>query len=276
MLRGHRQIWMPPLKELHYFDRVLRYFSANTLAADRLLERLLSRAPHNREFRRVCRAHIEQAVALRNWPLLRWYLRYYFGGPDDKWYLSLFGQGIGKVCGEITPAYAMLDQNDVARVYQLLPRAKIIFLLRNPIERAWSHIRFEWTEGRFSGINDPARIRKLIEHPGFTLRGDYLRTLEIWESNFPRAQLFVGFFDDIIAQPAQLLGEVFNFLGVEGDSIPAAGRTGRVNASRELEMPTEVHRYLATKYLPDLEKLSERFGGHVERWRNEAATVATR
>jgi hypothetical protein len=278
MLRTHPRIWMPPLKELHYFDRLLRYFSANTLAADHLFERFLSRAPHNREFRRLCRAQLGQAFSMRNWPLFRWYLRYYLGGRDDKWYLSLFGEGHGRVRGEITPAYAMLEPDDVTRVHRLLPQAKIIFLLRNPIERAWSHIRFECMEGRFSGINDPAQIRQLIEHPGLTLRGDYLRTLDIWESKFPRAQIFTGFFDDIVAQPAQLLGKIYTFLEVEEDcrAILNANRQRKINASDPREMPDTVRQYLARKYLPDLERLSARFGGHAERWRAEATALISR
>src|SRR5438552_5633502 len=128
MLRAHPRIWMPPLKELHYFDRSLRYPSANLLTADGIFERLFGRAPHNREFRQNCRAQLGCAIRLRNWPLLQWYIRYYFGARDDQWYLSLFLEGNGRLRGEITPAYAMLDKHDVAHVQRLLPKLKIIFL----------------------------------------------------------------------------------------------------------------------------------------------------
>lgn len=264
---------MAPLKELHYFDRSLRYLSPSILAADRLLERLLGRAPHNREFRRSCRLQMARAIRQRDWPLLRWYARYYFGGRNDEWYLSLFEKSGERVRGEITPAYSMLDQEDVVRVRRLLPDGKIIFLLRNPIERAWSHIRFESMQGRFNGIEDFAQVRQLIEHPGFTLRGDYLRTLDYWASEFPPAQMFIGFFDDIIAQPKHLLDEILHFLGLESGTLSAAP-TRKVNASRNVEMPADVRQYLARKYLPDLEKLSARFGGHAERWRIAAARDA--
>lgn len=273
MLRMHPRVWLTPLKELHYFDRSLRYASANLLAADRLFDRLFNRAPHNREFRRSCRAQLGRAIAQRDWPLAHWYARYYLGGRDDNWYLSLFSEGRGKVRGEITPAYSMLDAQDVGRVQRLLPDARIIFLLRNPIERAWSHIRFEWMEGRFAGINNAAQIRELIEHPGLTIRGDYLRTLAIWESKFPRDQIFVGFYDDIVEQPAHLLLRIFGFLGLEAQS-QGNGRTIRhhtkVHASKELAIPPEIRVYLARKYLQDLEQLTLRFGGHAQRWHADA------
>ncbi|MGI9114423.1 MAG: hypothetical protein DLM52_07280 [Chthoniobacterales bacterium] len=274
MLRAHPQIWTAPLKELHYFDRSLRYFSANTLAADRLFERLFSQARHNLEFRRDCRVQIARALHLRDWRLLRWTLRYYLGPRHDQWYLSLFGAGAGQVRGEITPAYAMLERHDVARVHRLLANAKIIFLLRNPIDRAWSHLRFEWMQGRFRAVDDIAQVRALLEHPGVTLRNDYLRTLRTWESAFPREQIFVGFYDDIVARPDVLLRDVFTFLEVE-ESVARTNKTV-VLPSKKLPMPPEIRRYLTEKYLPAIEKLAMRFGGHAERWRAEASTIAGR
>lgn len=275
MLRAHPRIWMPPRKELHYFDRSPAYLTPNLLATDSLIERLLSRAPHNCAFRRRCWTHLRYAFGRRDWPRLRWDLRYYLGSYGDEWYLSLFKEGAGRVRGEITPAYALLDGEDVARIAHLLPRVKIIFLLRNPIERAWSQIRFEWTRGRFAGIDDLARVREFIDDPFQSLRSDYLRTLDIWEARFPREQMLVGFFDDITARPAELLNEVLGFLGVEpnGSGLRESKLRQKVHTSKEADMPHEVRVHLAAKYLPDLEKLSARFGGHAERWRAEAAAL---
>jgi len=276
MLRAHPQIWMPPKKELHYFDRSPAYPSPNLLATDRVLVRLLSLAPHDCDFRQRCFAHLRYALTQRDWLRLRWNLRYYFGHYGDEWYLSLFAAGAGRVRGEITPAYAILDPADVARVHRLLPRAKIIFLLRDPIERAWSQIRFEWTRGRFTAIDDLASIREFIDAPFQTLRSDYLRTLGIWEAQFPREQMFIGFFDDIAARPSELLTRVLSFLGVESDGggVRKAELAKKVHISNEAKMPREARRYLAGKYLHDLEQLAARFGGHAERWLEEAAREA--
>lgn len=270
VLHAEPRIWMAPKKELHYFDRALRYPSTSILATDRFLDRLLSRARHNRQFRDRCRTDVRNAISRRDWKLLRWFLRYYCGTCDDAWYLSLFHQGSGRVCGEITPAYAILDREDVARIHRLLPSLKIIFLLRNPIDRAWSRIRFGWTQGELAALDDFAQIRAVIDRPGSKLRGDYLRTLDIWESYFPHEQVFIGFFDDIVEQPAKLLRDVLSFLGLDPGSAPEARLRRNVGKSRESEMPLPVRRYLTEKYLPDLEKLSARFGGHAERWRADA------
>jgi hypothetical protein len=268
-LRRHPRIWMPPAKELHYFDRALHYPSPSFLATTRLRDRLRGKTAHDRQFRRMAWAQIRQALLRREWRTLRWNLRYFLGDCDDCWYASLFAQGQGAVCGEITPSYSILESADVARVRALVPQVKILFLIRNPIERAWSQLRFEWTRGRLPETADLAEIRAFLDDPAQILRSDYTRTLDTWEAHFPRAQIFTGFYDDIAACPDRLLAKVLDFLGLE--PIPAQGE--RVNVSIERPMPREIARQLAEKYLGELQRLSSRLGGHAETWRREAECV---
>jgi hypothetical protein len=214
-------------------------------------------------------SQIRLAAARRNWRTLRWNLRYYLGNCDDRWYLSLFEPGSGALCGEITPSYSILNHEDVARVRALLPQVKILFLVRNPIERAWSQVRFEWTRGRFQGIDDPAKVSAFLEAPEQSLRSDYTRTLDTWRAHFPGGQVFIGFYDDIAARPDALLGEVCAFLNLE----PCRAENERVNASKEKSMPPEVARQLAGKYLGELRQLAERLGSHAQTWLREAEAI---
>ena len=52
--------------------------------------------------------------------------------------LRLFKPGRGRVKGEMTSDYAVLEKEVIARVHELMPDAKIIFMMRNPVERPWS------------------------------------------------------------------------------------------------------------------------------------------
>ena len=45
------------------------------------------------------------------------------------------------ITGDITPSYSILEDKDVARMHATVPNAKIIFLMRNPFDRAWSNFR---------------------------------------------------------------------------------------------------------------------------------------
>lgn len=276
-LRQHPGIWMPPYKELHWFDRSLRYPSPSYLSSPRLATRLLGKEQHNAEFRRLFVHNLASSFRHAQWMDLRWQLRHFFGSYDDRWYCSLFEAGAGKVRGEITPSYSILDGNDVRAIHSVLPELRLIFMMRNPIDRAWSHVRFDWTTGRFAGIDSMERIKAFIDSPNQSLRGDYLRTLDTWKAYFPPEQFFVGFYDDVMGNPAELLADLHRFLGVS----PRAYETGdRVNekifSSREKRIPEELLRYLAEKYRPAIEQLSERFGGHASSWLGETDQILNR
>jgi hypothetical protein len=264
-LARHPGVWMPPVKELHYFDRSRAYPSPSYLAEPKPLRRLASRS-HREWTVRGLRAALPPALGAGDWSRVVWTLRYYFGTYDDDWYRSLFPVRGDVISGEITPGYAILSAEDVGRIHSMFPAAKIIFLVRNPIDRAWSQARFRWTMGSFDAIADAERVRQFLDAPIQDLRGDYLRTLDTWEAAFSKAQVFVGFYDDIRLNPMGLLSEVFDFLGI--DALPArhAGLVERVNVSRRLEMPEEIRRFLAHKYYEDIQRLSRRFGGHADRW----------
>jgi hypothetical protein len=134
---------MPPVKELHYFDRSPSYSSDNFLASDHFIARCFGAQSHNREFRLKCRRLFRRWLRQRSWETFRWSLRFSFGRVDDEWYRSLFENAPVAIRGEITPSYTMLNEDDVARVQQFEPELKILLLLRNPIDRAWSQIRFD-------------------------------------------------------------------------------------------------------------------------------------
>lgn len=273
-LRQHPDIWVPPYKELHYFDRSTRYPSPSYLSSPRVVTRLTSKERHNVEFRRLFIHNLASSVRHARWSDLRWQLRHFFGYYDDHWYVSLFREGAGKVKGEITPSYSILEDTDVKAIRGTLPSLKIIFIMRNPIDRAWSHVRFDWTTGRFANIDSMEAITAFIESPNQSLRSDYIRTIDIWAKYFPPEQLFVGFYDDVIGNPAGLLDDLHRFLGVSPRTYETAGKvTEKIFTSNEKRIPAELLRYLAERYRPDIEQLSRQFGGHAASWLAETDRI---
>ena len=55
-----------------------------------------------------------------------------------QWYRALFDVADDRLHGDITPAYGILPQSLIAEVFCELPDVRLIYLIRNPIERAWS------------------------------------------------------------------------------------------------------------------------------------------
>jgi Sulfotransferase family len=134
-LQLHPDVWMPRNRELHYFDDRINE-PKNPIS--RLYGKMTGKGHVHRRWRRQVRGRLRSHSNRLPGQDLLWDLRYYTGAPGDRWYASLFEPGRGKMKGEITPAYSTLRLDDVAYVHDLVPEAKIIFMMRNPIERAWS------------------------------------------------------------------------------------------------------------------------------------------
>ena len=151
---------------------------------------------------------------------------------DLGWYLDHFRAGRGVVKGEASPSYAILPPERIGLVRELLPDAKLVFLMRDPVARAWSHARhnFCYREACFADCRldfedvPDSLWREAFRHEWLLASGDYLGQLRRWLDVFPREQFLVGFYESITAEPAELLRRVFGFLGVDStldlDSFP--------------------------------------------------------
>ena len=274
ILNQHPNIWMPPIKELHYFDRSLDYPSPSVLADDRFIDRLFGTGKHHASFRKLFIQSIGKSILIpQKWGDMRWKLRYFLGTYNDNWYLSLFDIRKKATLGEITPAYSILSRKDIQHISELFPELKVIYLIRNPVDRAWSGIRYRWSKGTLD-INNLEEVIRIIESPSQAYRSDYFRTIQNWSACFPKKQILICFFDDIVTQPQQLIKKILTFLNVD-PTIPTPNNklNVKVNASREKHIPEMVNRYLAKKYYPEVMKLVPLVSGYSEMWLREIELI---
>jgi hypothetical protein len=121
------------------------------------------------------------------------------------------------------------------RAHRLLPEVKLVALLRNPVERAFSHYQHEVRDGRESLSFPEALAReaerlageeeRLEREPGYysyshhrysyTRRGLYLEQLRRWTQWYPRAQLLVLQSEWLFRDPAAASAAVYRFLGLK-------------------------------------------------------------
>ena len=268
-LREHPEICLAPTKELDYFinrNRGVWKLCRYPLWWHYLRKRLLSR------------------LLRQSWADTAWHLRYFFRRRTDAWYASLFRCCAGRVIGDVSPSYSILDSNEVEHVARIMPAARIIMLLRNPVERAWSHTRMDfglgfWPFADLKGcpFEDVPfdRLRQHLDHTFSTMRGDYPRMLRNWSEHFPTNQVFIGFTEEIEQSPVQLLERIASFLGISPK--PANGWAKahkRIAAQDPMRMPEQIERYLSRKYifeLRDLEKNPLVNSSHfVRNWRQKA------
>jgi hypothetical protein len=264
-LRQHPEIWVPEIKEVHYFDDRIKD-PANPVV--RLRRKLFGKETLDRRWRRFARTQAARHLEGFSWRELSWDLKYFLGTPGDGWYASLFEAGGGRVVGEITPAYSTLGPEAVSRVHGLMPEARIVFMMRSPVERAWSQATGRFHRSNRRGDDESTRQAKLRRHfdtERSRLRTGYLRTLETWASFYPEERIFVGFLEDVRFFPDRLLRSLYEFVNVD-PSFKPPGMDQRVHVRSVGRVPSEPIVYLAQEYREEIAGLAERFGGHASFW----------
>jgi hypothetical protein len=147
-----------------------------------------------------------------------------------------------------------------------MPDAKIIFMMRNPLERPWSAMDMR-TRIRGESIEEitDRKFYRRFDARGSQLRTRYLRTLDNWGAFYPADRIFVGFLEDVHFFPDRLLGDLYEFVGVDPNFRPP-GADRRVHSGKQETIPTRFAVHLARSYHEELKTLHERLGGHASFW----------
>ena len=186
-------------------------------------------------------------------------------------YAGYFEDGIGKVKGEITPSYAALAPSRIRYIHSIMPAAKLIFLIRNPIDRAWSQALMNLVVRDKRALDEVSDGDFLdhFRHERSIVRGDYNRILENWLAVFPKEQMLVGLFRDVRERPRELLTQVFDHIGVSSDVDWTAFPCSEVvHSGVGAPLPDKFRAELERIYRPEIEQLVERFGPRIAHWKS--------
>jgi hypothetical protein len=173
---------------------------------------------------------------------VHFFTNYYRKGLS--WYRSHFPLALYKrfvitiqkgnfVTGEATPYY-LSHPHAPRRISAALPDVRLIILLRNPVDRAFSHYRSEVKMG-IEALSFEEAIRREAErlskekekmvqdeyylsfnhqHYSYLLRGIYIDQLISWERCFERVQLLIVRSEDFYREPGETLKRVQTFIGL--------------------------------------------------------------
>jgi hypothetical protein len=212
-------------------------------------------------------AHPERSV--------RWY-RSHFPTAAARALASRRSAGAPVVAGEASPYY-LHHPHAAARAAQVVPGARLVVLLRDPVERAWSH----WKEQRRRGFEplatfeealdaEPRRLAGEVErmaadpgyrsfaheHQSYVGTGRYLEALARWQAAFPPEQLLVVRSEDAFADPQGTLDGVLEFLGLRPARLADVPVFNAIAGT--LDPATGAR--LAAELAPDTAALEDRLG----------------
>ena len=170
----------------------------------------------------------------------------YIGGYEEyrRLYFSHVQERKNLVLGEKSTSY--IEYKEAAeRIKKLLPDARLIFLLRHPVERAVSNVRFSRMHGfEDKPIND-AILREIdapemvmtmnragisVSPQSYLARSSYIDHLKPWLEIFEPEQVKILITEHLITEK-QMISEIYKFIGVEADFQPNLIHGNIINAS---------------------------------------------
>ncbi len=252
-IRNHSDVWMPPVKEIHYFDDPL---------TKPIITRLISRKSDYKRWKKLALRLLTNPKILLMENHFKWYMRFYLLPRNDDWYGSLFLRCQGRITGDITPAYSKLEESHIAKIGSLMPDAKIIYTLRNPITRTWSQTEMHFSKYGYKGLGtiSEKKIMDFLSGKERFRHSDYSKNLETWEKYYNKNQILICFFDKLVLDPRVFLKDILRFLNLDYSDkhIPVSVNV-KHNSFHHHDMPDHISKYLSILYYNNIEKLHERF-----------------
>src|SRR6266581_8689775 len=175
-LDSHPDFWMPPLKELHYFDQLSRVQRSSS-----------SRRKDERDIR-----FLESINSLSAKPYI--YLEHY---------ARLFEPKGPLLSGDISPNYSTLSKGVIRQIVGYFPNLKVIFLARDPVERLWSHLSMEVRYHQIEAfdVTDIDEVNRNVLRRGMLLRSYPSAVVARWKCYVHPDQFRIYFFDDLQSNP---------------------------------------------------------------------------
>jgi hypothetical protein len=165
--------------------------------------------------------------------------------------------------GEASASYAAGIGERITDLVKLNPRLKAIVLLRHPVDRVWSHLRFDarMLHGRDPLTLTEDELRMILRGDAYLLDcGRYSRILALWERHLVQGHVLPVVFDRLASDFVPLLREIARFLGVS-DAPELFDEPNNYGIEKpDPPMPASLRSELTEVYRDELAFLRDRFG----------------
>lgn len=245
-------VTLSPLKEVHFFNTKLRSTAKemDLFAIKRLVfhlkqdgdvvENLLDRPSFQASLDRVSMIY------------------------DDNGYFDHFARictpDTGTLC-DVTPAYADIGRNGFEFMREFVASQdmslKILFIMRDPVDRLWSHLRFR--QQNEPSLDIQKSWPEMIEDPELFARADYRLTVEALDTVFSGQNILFLFYEDLFSEKTlQRLCTFIDAAYVPPETEKVVNETGV-----KIDLPDEVRAEFRSILAPQYAFCRQRFGDRV-------------
>lgn len=215
MFKSHPDIWTPVVKELQFFNSfymadAFKWTSKHRSShASKAISFALNNSPT------IDWAKIKQAVHIGESANIdyQWYEQVFNFAPKDS------------IKGEMTPEYSLLNHDHVNSLKQKYPNLKIIFVMRDPIQRALSGIRMRLLQNGFDENSKQSDIDDFVKSCASDWdvieRGNYQKIIDKWTCHFGEENFLPLLSDNLKIDGREQLKKLSKFLGIESEGFIA-------------------------------------------------------
>lgn len=263
-LHGHDECGLGAVKELHYFD------SLDLGSADFVLRGLEGQATRLTAKSMVATGDAREALLARlaDVRMLADLIAEGEDNPDG--YVAYLTRHVDgkKLVADLTPAYALLSEERLAQMTELAEDVRVVFIMRDPLDRLWSHVRMNAKRQLKAGQDIAQKSRNLLnravkqnKEEGIVARGDYPAIVEKLKRAVPEDRLYITFFEELITPEG--VQELCDFLGI---TYQPAMTEKRVHEGVSVTMNDGQKRAAQDFLAPHYAYVEKTFGPLPERW----------
>jgi len=230
VLKSHPDIFFTQEKEIHFFGRMHNDIDHMTRAYR--FERMMTF---------LSRANPESMPMVVLQEKLRWYADFLMNIDQKKWYTRLFkGRKEEKYCADFSNLNAYLDDSGWSHVRQIAKEVRVVYTLRDPLKRLWSHLKFELSR---NGLENELRnagkrkMRQLVCDRNLWEHSCYSKHIASMQSNLDDHELCIAIFDEIHEDPRSWLHSFEDFLDIQHIKYPAELLKSSVNTTKSDRAP---------------------------------------
>lgn len=170
------------------------------------------------------------------------------------------------IYGEISPDYSLMNASGYRLIYDYNPKAKIIILLRNPIERYWSSLR-HYEKNTFNKNFANESFAKMLPGSHYYELTNYKRIISEVYKVFPKEQVGIFFYEELFSKNSNTLRSITKFLEID---FIAADTSKIIHEGIDIEFPSHLRLSAITAMLPIYKYIEELFDGMIpDLWKKD-------
>ncbi|WP_281662159.1 MULTISPECIES: sulfotransferase [Halomonadaceae] len=245
MLLQHPNVWLPKIKEIHFFDYK---FGEETNTEKwgpghikRAMERIKKEANTLEE-----NLYVDNMLGKETFTF--------------EWYYSIFThpEAANKnIIGEVTPEYCSISEEGVQAIKELLGDGKVIWMIRDPFDRAISQIQMSANRMLANPPQNNSEWEGLLKNVKYINRANYEKYVPLWDKYFGDDIKYIAY-GNMKNNPENLLTEIEGFLGIE--KIKYSGLKEVVHKTKNVDLPEWLKNKVRGEVSLQYDFLLKRFG----------------